>query len=416
MNAHRRGFTLIELMVALSGGLFVSVVVFVLARDASRFYQRETRTANATLAAISGFDRLRADIARAGFLVSPNVQSDPFVCTRPGATAPLLMQRLASIRIQNGASPANATLTANSLTPDAVILSGSYSSTDEFPVNNVILNADTTYSVFLGVNNGAMARLGFLSAATPSERTARLAAVFAPNRALRIVDTEGRQHYGIIGAVTSGATGTEPRITLTAAIPLQFRATTTRFCGLEGHSTGALANVVNVIRYDVRTLSGNTSYEPLFSARAGALGESTRTELVRAELNPADPAGTALLSIDGATPVQELIAEYAMDLDLEPSVVTQGSNPTVSHVLANNANFANFTGTGALLQRIRSVRVRLSVRSREGDRGANVPSGASDVAPGLYRVLIGDEGGPRFARVRTLQADVHLANNAGVWW
>ncbi len=34
----KRGFTLVELMVALSGGLFVTVVVFALARDASRFY------------------------------------------------------------------------------------------------------------------------------------------------------------------------------------------------------------------------------------------------------------------------------------------------------------------------------------------------------------------------------------------
>ena len=40
------GFTLVELMVAMTGGLFLSIVVFALSRDASRFYQRESRIAN----------------------------------------------------------------------------------------------------------------------------------------------------------------------------------------------------------------------------------------------------------------------------------------------------------------------------------------------------------------------------------
>jgi Tfp pilus assembly protein PilW len=45
----KRGFTLVELMVALSGGLFISLAVFALARDSGRFYQRESRIANATV-------------------------------------------------------------------------------------------------------------------------------------------------------------------------------------------------------------------------------------------------------------------------------------------------------------------------------------------------------------------------------
>jgi hypothetical protein len=39
-----------------------------------------------------------------------------------------------------------------------------------------------------------------------------------------------------------------------------------------------------------------------------------------------------------------------------------------------------------------------------------------DVAPGLYRFLVGDENGPRFARVRTLQADINLQNQTGLQW
>jgi prepilin-type N-terminal cleavage/methylation domain-containing protein len=49
-----RGFTLVELMVALSGGLFLSAIVFALSRDTTRFYQQETRVASATLAGLVG--------------------------------------------------------------------------------------------------------------------------------------------------------------------------------------------------------------------------------------------------------------------------------------------------------------------------------------------------------------------------
>ena len=303
-------------------------------------------------------------------------------------------------------------------TPDAVILAGNYSSTDEFPIRNVTLNADTTYSVFLQANSGAMARLGFVAAATAAERTAKLSEVFAAKRALRIVDNEGRQHYGIISSVTSGATGTTPEIKLAATIPLQFKDATARLCGLKGLETGATANVVNFIRYDVRSQLANTAYSGLFSARSGLLGEDTRTELVRVEMDPSDPAGTALLGIGSAAALEELVAEYAVDLDFEPTVVNSAlpaPDPTLGHVLSSDTSFSSYTGTGSLVQRIRAVRVRLSVRSREADRDANVPSGP-DVASGLYRVLLGNQNGPRYARVRTLQADVQLANFSGVTW
>jgi len=58
-----RGFTLVELMVAMTGGLFLSIVVFAVSRDASRFYQREIRVANATITGVSGFERLVSDLA-----------------------------------------------------------------------------------------------------------------------------------------------------------------------------------------------------------------------------------------------------------------------------------------------------------------------------------------------------------------
>src|SRR6187399_1703826 len=95
----RGGFTLVELMVALTGGLFLSMVVFALARDTTRFYQREGRIASATLAGIVGFERLKADIERAGYLSTPNIQADPLVCTKVDSSAPDGLRTLAGLRI-----------------------------------------------------------------------------------------------------------------------------------------------------------------------------------------------------------------------------------------------------------------------------------------------------------------------------
>ena len=46
-RAIQRGFTLVELMVAITAGLFVAVASFALAKQGSKFFQQEARVANA---------------------------------------------------------------------------------------------------------------------------------------------------------------------------------------------------------------------------------------------------------------------------------------------------------------------------------------------------------------------------------
>ena len=61
-RATRAGFTLVELMVAVTGGLFVSIIVFSISKNSARFYQSETRVGEATLGGMVGFERLRNDV------------------------------------------------------------------------------------------------------------------------------------------------------------------------------------------------------------------------------------------------------------------------------------------------------------------------------------------------------------------
>lgn len=401
-----RGFTLVELLVALTGGLFVSIAVFALARDASRFYQREGRLANATFAGLVGFERLRADLARAGFLSSPNVQADPSVCSRP--TTPSSLANLASILVTNEGSvtsPKNSVLENNGLEPDSVLLTGSYSSADEFPVRTITTDGTGNVTVYLQERSGPMARLGFV-AANAANRQQLLSEVFTANRVLRIVDNEGRQHYGaIVSAQVDPGTGGTPTIVVTNSGAIQFRSGASQFCGLKGLETGAMVNVVNFIRYDIRSLAGSTAYKQLYDTSYEH--DANRTELVRTEVG-----------VDGADMVQELAAEYAVDLQLDFTAITNGPtmNPNVAFVPSTATQFASLTtaptALGARPQDVRAVRARLSVRSREGDRDTNITT-----VPGtLYRVGLGPNGGAPFARVRTLQADIMLNNHTRVQW
>jgi hypothetical protein len=386
-----RGFTLVELMVALSGGLFLSVIVFTLARDTGRFYQRESRIANATLGGIVGFERLKRDIARAGYLASPNVTMDPMVCGRPDGSWPQQLRRLSSVRINANGSPvgSNADIVANGVSPDEIILAGSYSATDEYPVEGT-----SSQLVIQDAGSGAMARLGYLKLTDATEQADLLETVFGVGRAVRFLDkTTGRAYFSSVQSVTGGAS---PRITLSSAL-----YGSTSACPLPGHVVGSLS-VINFVRYRIEELAPDTggAFESLFAASRGEgvapPGEATRTELVRQELDvDGDP-------IDGTL---ELIAEYAVDLDFEIGAVVNGAISELGPAAWGTIFAINADNVGTP-QRVRTVRARLSVRSREADREAPIDGG-------LYRFRLGSN---QYARVRTFQADIALPNQLGVEW
>jgi len=155
------------------------------------------------------------------------------------------------------------------------------------------------------------------------------------------------------------------------------------------------------VRYDIRKLQGVTAsgYNALFNAAASAPFEADRTELVRVELTP--------FGIEIAA-TREIVAEYAIDLQLAPLSATSPTIPTIVPVAA-----AAVTPGFGSTQLLRAVHVRFSVRSREADRVQDIPTAA---AQDRYRLGLGPNGGTPFARVRTFQADVPLRNHHGANW
>lgn len=403
------GFTLVELMVALTGGLFLSLAVFALARDSGRFYQRETRLANATVSGLIGFERLRADLGRAGFLSSPNVFRDPRLCGSPDGTWPVGLRNLASVQLTTPAVTYPA-LTANGRTPPVITLAGSYSSPDVYGAKVVPAGNTVIFELSTKEGAGALRRLG--NSGMPDNAT--MTAAFPTEHVLRIVQN-GRQYYGqIVGA----AGGAQPTVTINTQPQIQFRSGSPIGCGLSdvvgsGASTPTV-NVVNFIQYEVRTPQTATAiagYKNLFTNSADAPGEAGRTELTRVELNINGQV------IEGT---EEIVAEYAVDLNLQLTAVTSTTgccDPNLGLLSPADPLFPTFTGpvfnTLNTPELIRSVRVRLGVRSREADRNTNIANPANQ---GVFRFNVGPDLPEPFARVRTFQADVVLHNQADILW
>jgi len=432
-RASARGFTLVELMVALTGGLLISVFVFMMASQGSKFYQQEARMSNATIGVMNGFQRLRADIARAGFLASPNVTRDPLLCSgrtdAEGWTdARKSLREMGGVRIIEGGSRDAEDLSedvaafwdGNTLRPDQLILAGAFGSTDQFPAAEIgqpnAAGQPNVWRVHLQPNSAAMARLGYRTDGNQSEaeRLALVQAAFMPDsaqRVLRIQDRKGAHHYGVIGAVgmaTLAASGEQtPFIDLTGEVVLKQESRTTA-CGLQGLNVGATVDVVNFVRYGLKRLDDAERYPEFTAIYADEIEgthEEMRSELVREEL---DVAGDL---IAGST---ELVAEYAVDLKFTVSALTAaGAIEEVSDADDIAAYAGDPRAGGARPDRIRSVHARLAVRSREADREAKITSGVPD---GLYRVGLGANGTRPFARVRTLQADIALRNHLRANW
>ena len=402
-----RGFTLIELMVALAGGLIFSVAVFALSRDTSRFYQREARVADATLTAIVGFERLQADIARAGFMTTPNSLTDPMLCAPPTVrqSIPVLWDQLSSVAVtaNDATTGSDVILESVGRYPDSLLLTGNYTSVEGVPFNGVDFGAGGGGQVFLRTGTGALARLGYDSM-TAAARTNLLETLFPAGRALRIVEETGREHYAPIISINNGNVAS---VTVGASPLLVPRGTV---CGL-GARTNGTVNTVNFVQYSIRSLSADPNFAPLFGASvalANIPGEAARTELVREELNPATGA-----VIPGTT---ELVAEFAVDLQFG---YTGGRGAPGSPVTQLETILPG-DGVPANPQRVRAIRARLSVRSREADRSSNATAAERAAlglsATGLYRFDVEGDQGKHFARVRTLQADISLPNQNGVDW
>ena len=450
------GFTLIELMVALTGSLFFTIFVFMLSRDVSRFFQAQSRTSDTTLAAISGFERLRTDIARAGFLASPNLSRDINRCPRPtsGSTAAIPqqvgtqfdtypgLQQMALLGIASSpaaltALPFYATLNNAKINPDVLTLYGNYASSEQFPVRSVDFDSNPV-SIVLEQESPALLRVGVKTSTTDAAGTAILGRIFKAGGILRVVDETGRDQYSVINGVSfvSGVS----TVTLSNALALVQKGNA-NVCGIRGHAAGLAINPVNIIRYAIVDVGSSfATHHPQLSYLFG--GEvppydGTRLELMRYELPPTVGSGDSILGVNwpgtgtSITSMGELVAEYAVDLKFGLTVLsnTQVGGITTIAETASPSNYAGIpyespangqvsTSTTFGPHFIRGVHARLSVRYRDADRETSIladPSDPTVTAQQLFRVKVSATP-EEFARTRSFRGYISTRNTQNSMW
>jgi type II secretory pathway pseudopilin PulG len=386
------GFTLVELMVSMTGGLFLTITLFALAKNASALYQQETRVANATISSVTGFERLWNDVARAGHMSTANIATDPRVCNRPNPTWPDGIERLRAAAIDTSGA-ANA---ESGIAPHAITISGALDATEEL-YTNTIQPAANGYSISLNLQTPSALRLG-LNPALGAANQAALDAVFMTNNgtAGRIVRLrkDGSEQYGVVSSVVASASTAV--INLAANPGLVFRAVGSVHCGIDGLGSGFSLSVINIVRYKIASMKTATAYASLFAASDSPY-DAARTELQRVEI---DANGNEIDS------TRELISEYAVNLRFTPWAIVGGTDPT----LDPNATAASFSENAGFPERLRGMRVRLSLRSRAPDLLGAIDG--NDCADAVYCLKSGSD----FYRVRTSEADVALRNLEGSNW
>ncbi len=445
------GFTLVELTVALVAGLIVAMGIVGLSRSATATFHEEMRNAAAEASLRSAMDRLRADLARAGFMSTGNIQADTAIARAP--TDPNNVQginanmkgilQLAAVHLADGGSVTQnlLPLSANqnpALAPDYVEIGGNMTTADQFEVAVVQPPSGNCQRILLVPTSPAMYRLNVVG---PTAAPDELRAIFQPvpkgmatQFIARLVDDAGHTQYlatcpeNVAAGFTTmtGAPQPYPYVDIDSTnTPIRTAQTTSTVSSLSGYAAGrAWINPVQIVRWEI-TGPGGKDPEPAQYVNA----------LNNVPLQPgtADPAKYDLMrTFVDATGVlvpqtSEIVAEYAVDLDFAftvdaglsnqaPSLTTFGFDDGKSNYLwAQDVSQVPSPLQGP--QRIRAIRVRLATRTAQPDRTANIPATQNNPNEEfLYRycVLAPCPAKPdatlRWARTRTMTAEVSTPN------
>ena len=430
---HERGFTLIELLVSLSAGLIVAMAVVALSGNATQTFHEEARASTAEMTLRTSVERLRADLQRAGFMGTGNVQKDtstPLDSAGARPSAPTGLYNLAGIHLVAGGSAAATPMSnganGNNFNPDQIDLSGNFTSSDQYVVRTVTTGG-CGQRLILTPDSAAMWRL---QSGGTANATAALLAMFQPvpgqEFLVRVTDDLGRYEFyrtcSTGGAATGFSAGDATWFVDLQPVPLINLAN-------YGFVTGRLSvSPIQTVRWEI-TGALNAGYRAVNT-------DPDKYNLVRSWINVTTGAPFAFAAGPPVINPTELIAEYAVDLKfaftVDPGLYNQTA-PTLNVLKTygfddtENATIAAPVGPTAVTtmpQRIRSVRLRISTRSAIPDREADMrlPLVIAPQDKYTLRYCVLDAGAAcitgkrQWARVRTVISEVSLPNQARAFY
>lgn len=454
------GFTMVELTVSLVAGLIVALAIAGLSREATRTFNEEVRVSAAEAALRTAVDRLRADLQRAAFMSTPNIQMDPMIAKVLGgpnvsaamALIPALNQ-LAGIRYNVATTTGLALNAVNPGVAATIIdIAGNMTTSEQFEIQSISPNVGGSGSctqINLSWTSPAIFRiLNASDGGSDPNAAAEMLNIFQPVTGqqfiVRVLDFSGRSQF-FLTCANPGASqpvagiynsaGTCAPYVYVQGTPLT-ASQTGGVGGLQGNGVGGFVNPVMVVRWEIVSSSSSVDKEPAqdLNGLSGlptniATQDPNKYDLMRSYL---DQNGNVLPTSS------EIVAEYAVDMDFSFSVdkgITAGTAPAITTYDFDATGSTNNTNVAAVVkpsivtpatpdpQRIRSVRARLVTRTATADRTLNIAT----TAPFLYRYCLNTGGCPstsaaaalvpaQWARARTIVTEVALPNQAQAFY
>jgi prepilin-type N-terminal cleavage/methylation domain-containing protein len=459
------GFTLIELTVALLAGLIVALGIVGLSHEATQTFNEESRTAAAEAAMRTAVDRLRADIARAGYMSTGDILSDPAIAHAPTSNNLqnllnpnfLGIKQLGALYLIDGGSVTANTLSLSALqnpavNPDVLMIGGNMTCAEQFDVQMILPPVGSCQEILLSPVSPAIYRV-VTTGLTSATAGQQLNNVFAPvtgNGAtaqfmVRLLDDTGHTQYLATcpQANVAGVTAGQPYLWIDSADTQILTASQTQGRGgISGFAAGkAWVNPVQLVRWEITSTAKEALSQPQLASALGNVVQSSQADPYKYDLVRSYVDAKSGQAIAATT---EVVAEYAVDLDfaftVDKTLVGASAPSIVSYPFddGNSAAWApdlskitSYTATPPVNmgpQRIRSVRLRMVTRTALPDRTVNVavPNqyGSEEY---MYRYCVPlpgqaapscatNDGALKWARTRTVTAEVSLPNNSGAFY
>jgi prepilin-type N-terminal cleavage/methylation domain-containing protein len=378
------GFTLVELMVSVILFSIVVVAVFSFFTAMSNVFHSQEQVVDAQSNLRFAVDFLSKDARRAGYLGTPSAENDALVCPKPASPPAGVLY--AGVRVINadplaGVYAGGADQAANGdIFPDTMYLMGSFEVSEPFPLDGVT----TTGGQLDGVETARI-----LGGGDPGENETRFNAVFMQDRMVKVTGPNNQSQLGFItGAAWNVA---QPTVSVSGLVAQQGNVG----CGIQGLSgQNYEISVLNLMRYQVRQ----------------SAGDETRSDLLRAEINPRTGAvfpGTEVSLLD-------YVVDFQAWVDMDTGI---GAQPNMVRDLVPGDDLGNvpWSQTTGQWQRARALYVTVSARTpREDPTLFHAPrvsqaSGEADIFQPLLTFNL-DEDEQGAAHVVTQTAVIELQN------
>lgn len=407
--ARGAGFTLLELMVSLTVGGLAIASIYAVGAASTRTFQQQQQIATAQTALRMALNQVKRDIARAGYLGTPNVTVPPGcapqVCGPINALIdnPAGSGRLAAFSaFQNnivlvagtndGVDPTGLNR-ANGFTTDDVVLFANYETAANYPV--FVINPGNPSQIGISQDWYSFRHdfTDWYNNAAPAYNATAFNDAFRVGRLIGIQTARRVSHFAAITQVDAPGTPTGP-------VPVTFGAAVPASC--VGDLDNAWAAPISAIRY--------------YARNAAAVEADTRTgapiaQLIRQEVLPTDKV-TPLGNNGGVNNPGRAILDYlvAFNLSFTMTTATGCGNPdnyAIGTTTADPNTTENPVTVNGNPERIRAVAIELAVRASQPDPSLLWTQGGCSQLR-----CFGLPQQPNAVRVRRMRAEVFVPNVA----